>query len=167
MNKVMRLLLQVLAYGSFAVVAGYLSASPNYEYGSSDLAVVKISLSHATERIEPCVLLTPEEIAQLAPNMRRTEQCERARLPLSIELDIDGELVLAMEAPPSGLWGDGAASVYQRFEVAPGPHQLSARLRDTAREDGWDYTLTSDVNLVAGRYLTVTFRAENGGFEFR
>jgi hypothetical protein len=166
-NKVMRILLQVLAYGSFAVVAGFLSASPNYEYGDRTLAVVKISLSHPTERIEPCVLLTPEEVAKLAPNMRRTEKCERARLPLSIELDIDGEVVMAIQAEPSGLWGDGPASIYQRFELPPGKHQMSARLRDTARKDGWDYTLTSDIDLVAGRYFTVTFRAENGGFEFK
>jgi hypothetical protein len=32
---------------------------------------------------------------------------------------------------------------------------------------GWDYTHTEDVTLVAGRYLTVTFRAETGGFNFR
>lgn len=166
-NKAMRILLQILAYASFAVVAGFLSASPNYEYGNRDLAVVKVSLSHATERIVPCVLLTPEEVAKLAPNMRRTEKCERARLPLAIELDLDGKTFLAILAEPSGLWGDGPASIYQRFEIPPGRHQLSARLRDTAREDGWDYTLTSDIDLVAGRYLTVTFRAENGGFEFK
>jgi hypothetical protein len=163
----MRFLLQALAYASFAFVAGYLSASPNYDYGSQDLAVVKISLSHATKRVEPCVLLTPEEVAKLAPNMRRTEKCERARLPLIIEIDIDGEVLMAIQAEPSGLWGDGPASIYQRFELQPGRHQMSARLRDTARKDGWDYTITSGIDLVAGRYFTVTFRAENGGFEFK
>jgi hypothetical protein len=163
----MRILLQVLAYGSFAYVAGFLSASPNYEYGDRDMAVVKISLSHATDRVEPCVLLTPEEVAKLAPNMRRTEKCERKRLPLAIELDVDGKIVMAMQAAPSGLWGDGPASIYQRFEIPPGRYQVSARLRDSERADGWDYTLTNDVDLVAGRYMTITFRAENGGFEFK
>ena len=163
----MRFILQVLAYGSFAVVAGFLSASPVYEYGDPDLAVVKISLSHATDRVEPCVLLTPEEVAKLAPNMRRTEKCERERLPLAIELDVDGKIVMAMQATPSGLWGDGPASIYHRFEIPPGRYQVSARLRDSESADGWDYTLTSDVDLVAGRYMTITFRAENGGFEFK
>lgn len=167
MNKAIRFLLQILAYGSFAVVTGFLSASPNYEYGNPDVAAVKISLSHATERVAPCVLLTPAEVAKLAPNMRRAEKCERARLPLAIELDVDGKIVMAIQAAPSGLWGDGPASVYRRFELPPGRHRLSARLRDTAREDGWDYTLVGDVDLVGGRYLTITFRAENGGFEFK
>ena len=167
MNKAFRFVFQGLAFAGFAFVVGYLSASPDYRYGDSTAAVIKISLSHATERIEPCVVLTPEEIAKLAPNMRRSLQCERERLPLILELELDGEIILSQQAAASGLWGDGAASVYRRFEVPPGTHQLSARLRDTAREDGWDYTLDSRIDLTAGRYLTITFRAENGGFDFK
>jgi hypothetical protein len=72
------------------------------------------------------VRLTPEEIAKLAPNMRRPEKCERERLPLTVELEIDGEIVKRIEAPPSGLWNDGPASVYQRFEIAPGTHTIIA-----------------------------------------
>jgi len=65
------------------------------------------------------------------------------------------------------LWEDGPASIYQRFDLAPGAHTITVQLRDTAREDGWDYTHTADVTLIAGRYMTITFKAENGGFAFR
>ena len=167
MSKVLQITLQVLAYAAFAALLGYLSASPGYDYASADKATVKLSLSHAANRVKPCVQLTPREIAELPPNMRRPEICERERLPLTVELEIDGEIVRSIEAQPSGLWNDGAASIYERFEIEAGAHTVTARLRDTDRSDGWDYTHTEDVMLAAGRYFTVTFRAETGGFRFR
>jgi hypothetical protein len=163
----LRILLQVVAYAAFAAVTGYLSASPAYDYADAGTATVKLSLSHAANRVEPCVRLTPEQIAALAPNMRRPEQCERERLPLTVELEIDGETVTRIVAAPSGLWNDGPASIYERFEVAPGPHRVAVRLRDSDRTDGWDYVHAEDVELEAGRYFTITFRAKVGGFSFR
>ena len=159
--------MQLLAYAAFAVGIGYFSVAPRYEYVAAKSAVVTLSLSHATNRIEPCVRLTPEEVAALAPNMRRAEKCERARLPLRVEIELDETLLLATEALPSGVWGDGPASIYQKFDLPPGEYRLGVRLRDSDRTDGWDYTYTEDVSLAAGRYLTITFRAENEGFEFR
>ena len=167
MDKILRVMLQLPAYAAFAAVLGYLSLWPRYDYASPRRATVKISISHATSHVKPCVRLTPAEIAALPPNMRRPEQCERKRLPLIMELAIDGTVMLQREAQPSGLWGDGPASVYERFEAQPGQHRITARLRDTARTTGWDYTHTQDVNLRAGRYFTVTFKAETGGFVFR
>ena len=167
MIKVLRYGLQLLIYAAFAAVVGYLSFWPRYHYASPDGAVVKISFSHAAERVVPCVKLTPQEVAQLAPNMRRTEQCERQRLPLQLELDVDGATVLKLIAPPSGLWEDGPASIYERFELPPGRHEIAARLRDTARSEGWDYSHVESVVLEAGRYLTITFKAETGGFAIR
>ena len=167
MAKLYRLTLQGLAY--FGLMAGiaYLSASPAYDYASSDRAAIKLSLSHAADRVKPCVRLTPEQIAELAPNMRRAEQCERERLPLMVRLEIDGDLLAQIEAPPSGLWSDGPASVYERFEAEPGRHTITAKLRQSARTDGWDFTHSEVVTLEAGRYFTITFRAETGGFRFR
>ena len=167
MTRLLRMLFGLLAYAAFALAVGYLSFWPRYQYSTPGLAVLKLSLSHATKRVEPCVPLTPEEIAELARNMQRTEICERERLPLVVELEIDGKALLQTEAAPSGLWGDGPAYVYHRFDVEPGPHRITASLRDTARTDGWDYTRTEDVVLEAGRYFTVTFKAETGDFDFR
>ena len=166
-NSLLRYVVQVLAYIVFAAIVGYLSFWPQYQYAAPDKAAVKLSLSHATERVVPCVELTPKEVAELPPNMRRTQSCERQRLPLVLQLDVDGERTYELVAAPSGLWEDGPASVYERFDLEPGSHSMTVRLRDTARQSGWDYTHTEDVILEAGRYLTITFKAENGGFEFR
>ena len=167
MTDLPRIALQVAAYAAFAAIVGYFSASPAYDYADPGKATIKLSLSHAADRVEPCVRLTPEQIAELAPNMRRPESCERRRLPLTVELDIDGDTVAIVEAPPSGLWNDGPASIYESFEVEPGSHTITARLRDSDRSDDWDYVHAEEATLVAGRYFTITFRAEKGGFSFR
>ena len=167
MTRLLRILGQVLAYGAFAGIVGYLSFWPRYHYSAPDVATIKLSLSHATERVAPCVRLTPEEIAKLAPNMRREQSCERQRVPLVLQLDVDGEPVLALSAAPSGLWEDGPASVYERFDLPAGAYRITLRMRDSAHEDNWDYTHTEDVVLEAGRYLTIGFKPENGGFDFR
>ena len=167
MGNAVRIMLQALAYAALAVLLGYFATQPPYRYGDADLASVKVSFSHAADRVVPCVQLTQEQIAELAANMRQTEVCERERLPLTLELDIDGETVVSIIAEPSGLWNDGPASIYERFEVAPGEHVIAARLRDTARTDGWDYTSTETVELQPGRYFTITFKPETGGFSFR
>lgn len=167
MRSAFRFLLQGAAYAAMAVLLGYFATLPPYQYGNAGLASVKVSLSHAADRVAPCVPLTQEEIAELAANMRRTETCERERLPLIFELDIDGETTLNLQAEPSGLWNDGPASIYERFEVSPGKHTVTARLRDTARTEGWDYAREETVELRPGLYFTITFKPETGGFNFR
>lgn len=163
MNKIV----QVLLYGAFAACVGYFSIAPSYRYADAGLAAIKLSLSHAAKRVEECVRLTPEEINQRARQGQPINECERERLPLTVEILFDGAPLLLVTAAPSGLWNDGPASVYERLDVEPGPHTITARLRDTARQDGWDYEYTESVHLPPGRYFTITFHAETGGFAFR
>ena len=167
MTNLYRLTLQALAYLGLVVIVGYLSASPAYNYASAGMAAIKLSLSHAADWVKECVRLTPEEINARALRGERLNECERERLPLTIELDIDGTRVLHVIAVPSGLWNDGPASVYERIEVPAGEHRISARLRDSARIEGWDYEHNETLRLEPGRYFTVTFRAETGGFTYR
>ncbi len=163
----MRRVVQVLLYGIFAAFIGYLSVAPAYRYADPGLAVIKLSLNHAAERVEECVKLTPQEINERARKGEAINECERERLALAVELEVDGVTALSMRAVPSGLWRDGPASVYEKLEVDAGVHTITARLRDSARETGWDYEYSEEVNLAPGRYFTITFRAENGGFAFR
>lgn len=158
---------QALLYTVFATLIGYLSVAPAYRYADPDLAVIKLSLSHAAHRVEECVKLTPQEINERARKGESINECERARLPLTVELDVDGTTVLSTLALPSGIWSDGPASVYEQLVIDAGVHTITARLRDTARETGWDYEYSAEVDLPPGRYFTITFRAQNGGFAFR
>ena len=161
MNKVV----QVLLYAVFAVVVGYFSILPGYRYADPDLATIKLSLSHAADRVEECVKLTPEEINARAVAGEPLNECARERLPLTVELEIDGVRALEVTAEPSGFWNDGPSSVYERLSIEPGTHTITVRLRDSARAEGWDYERSQRVTLEPGRYFM--FRAETGGFGFR
>ena len=163
----MNSLFQLLLYIVFAVFIGYFSIAPRYEYADPGVATIKLSLSHAADRVSECARLTPDEINARARRGESLNDCERERLPLTVEIDIDGVNVLHVSAAPSGLWSDGPASVYERFDVAAGKHTITARLRDSARDSGWDYEHMETVELRPGRYFTVRFRAETGGFAFR
>ena len=163
MNRVV----QALLYGAFAAFIGYLSVAPSYRYADPELAVIKLSLNHAADRVEECIKLTPQEINERATKGEAINECARERLPLAVELDVDGTTALSMTAAPSGLWKDGPASVYERLEIDAGAHTITARLRDSARETVWDDEYSEEVSLAPGRYFTITFRAENGGFAFR
>ena len=72
MNRAARFLIQALLYLGFAVAVGWFSASPAYRYAADDMTTLKLSLSHPAHRVKPCIQLTPREIAELSPNMRRT-----------------------------------------------------------------------------------------------
>lgn len=158
---------QIALYACFAAVLGYLSVLPRFEYADPTLASIKLSLSHAADRIAECVRLSPDQIAQRAASGEGLPRCERERRSLLVELEIDGSIAFRELASPTGLWNDGPASVYSRIEIEPGTHAITARLRDSAREEGWDFTHTEIVDLVAGRYFTISFREEAGGFGFR
>lgn len=162
-----QLLAQGFAYAVFGALIGYFSSAPVYTHADPELALIKLSFSHAGRPIRECRRLTPEEIAGLAPNMRRPLDCPRERLPLQLELELDGELIHRQLHPPAGLWSDGPAVVYRRFPLPPGRHRLAARLRDSARPEGFDYRHEEDIELRPRQNFVVDFRADKGGFVFR
>lgn len=161
----LRLAGQALAYGAFAALIGYFASSPAYTHVDPGAAEITLSFSHAGDRVAPCRRLTPEEIAALPPNMRRPTDCPRERVPVVVELLLDGELVYREALPPAGLAGDGASTAYERFVVAPGTRELLVRLRDSRREEGFDYRMMEMVELAPGQNLVIDFRAETGGFK--
>jgi hypothetical protein len=159
-----RLLAQAVAYAVFFSLVGYFSAAPSYSLLAPELALLRVSFSHAGERVEPCRRYTPEEIAATAPNMRRAMDCGRERVSLLLEVSVDGELVLARELPPSGLAGDGAATVYDRFPLTPGTHRVVVRMRDTRRTEGFDHVAEFRLELGPGDSRVLGFRPQAGGF---
>jgi hypothetical protein len=162
----LQILGQVVLYAAFAAVIGYFATEPAYTHVDPGAAVITLSFGHAGETKTACRRLTPEEIAALPPNMRRPMDCPRGRVSLLVELLLDGEPLYRAWRPPSGLAGDGASSVYERFVVAPGRHRLTARLRDSRREQGFDYESEKIVELDPGEHLVIDFRADKGGFKF-
>jgi hypothetical protein len=166
MNPIARVVGQVVLYGLFAAVLGYFSTSPAYTHLPSDMALVKVSFTHAARRIGECRLRSDEEMAKLPPNMRIREDCPRERAPIRIELEVDGDLVYSDVLLPSGLSRDGATAVYRRFPVPAGRHRFEAKLSDTASGE-FDYEREETVELAPAQILLVEFNTQAGGLVFR
>lgn len=156
---------QVIVYAAIAAMLGYFSASPAYRQMQPDLGVIKLSFSHAGEPKTECRRRTQEQLNELAPNMRQTMDCPRERVSLLLELELDGKRIYRAWLPPSGLAGDGASTVYQGFPVEAGEHTLVARLRDSRREQGFDWTMERTIDILPRQNVVIDFQAETGGFK--
>ena len=157
---------QGLVYALIAGVIGVLSDTPAYRGFPEDSAELVLSFSHGGARKGECRRLSAEELAKLAPNMRRAEVCPRARVPVTVRLELDDDVLIERALPPGGLAGDGPSRVYERFAVPAGVHKLAAYLRDTDREAGFDHAAEQTVTLAADARFVVDFRADHGGFIF-
>ena len=154
---------QAVLYGMFAAAIVAFSAWPAYDHLPGDHALIKLSFTHHARRLYECEVVSAEELAKLPPTMRAPTKCPRERSPITVEVDIDGNLAHRETALPSGLSGDGAASVYRRLTVPAGVHRLAVRLRDSARTEGFDFERSEIVNLGSGEILVIDFDAEEGG----
>lgn len=167
MNKWIRYIGQAVVYGAVAAGIGYFASNPWIEQFPSDSAQLKLSFAHGAQRKEECRRLTPEEIAKLPPNMRRPTTCGRERVPIRVQLVVDGKPIYDEILKPTGLAGDGPARVYQKFVVPPGRREIVARLRDSTRTEGFDYERRHTVELEPLQSLAIDFRADQGTFVFR
>lgn len=158
---------QTFAYAAFVALLAFFATAPVYHPIDPDAAMLKLSFVHVGQRRVECRKMSPEEIARLPPNMRLILDCPRERLPVLVELELDGKLLLRRELAASGLSHDRASSIYQKFVVPPGRHLVTARLRDSARTEGFDYTRSTEVELRPRQNFVVDFRAEAGGFSFQ
>jgi hypothetical protein len=158
---------QVIAFTLFAIGLGYFSNSPSYTYRDPEMALIMVSFSHSSEHKEECRRFTQEETAALAPNMRRPMDCPRERVPVYVEVIVDGSSLLSKSYNPTGLAKDGSASVYESIPVKPGEHKIIAKLRDSDRENGFDYESDIVVNLDAKELFVIDFRKDLNGFYFQ
>lgn len=161
-----RLLAQALLYALFMAFVGYFSFFPSYELLSEEQAIIRLSFSHGSTRSGDCRRFTPEEIAALPASERRPSNCERERLPVLVELYVDGEQIYRASLRPSGIAKDGPSTVYERFQVPVGSHHIRARLRDSDREEGFDYEAETTADLAPLESFVIDFRSETGGFKF-
>jgi len=157
---------QVAVYALVAASLGFLSESPPWPSFPDDRAEIVLSFAHGGARKGGCRDLTADELAGLAPNMRPKgkQVCPRERVPLQVQLVVDGAVRIDRALPPGGLAGDAPSRIYERLPVAIGEHRLVARLRDSERTEGYDYEMDRKVTLDARQRLVLDFRTDHGGF---
>ena len=157
---------QAVVYVGMALWLGYFANMPVYTHLDPELALIKLSVIHSANRKEACRKRTEEELAALNPNMRKPFDCPRERLPIHIELLLDGEIIYAQTLQAAGLSKGSQTRAYQRLPAVTGEHELVVRMVDSARTEGYDYMKAARINLSAGVIFVVDFRAETGGFMF-
>lgn len=167
MARILQFAGQAVFYAAIAVVVGYFATRPVYRQFPEGQAQIKLSFAHGAARSEACRRLTHQEIAKLPANERRPNTCQRERVPMYVQLQVDDEIIFYEKLEPTGLASDGPARAYQKFAVASGGHTIIARLRDSRRTVGFDYETRHEATLVAGQNLAIDFKADAGGFIFR
>jgi hypothetical protein len=167
MVRLLRIAGQGLIYAAAAALIGFLASNPVYQQFPEGKAQLKLSFAHGAQRTKACRRLTSKEIAKLPPNERRPNTCERQRVAVHVQLDLDGKRLLDVSLEPIGLAGDGPARIYRKFTVEPGTHMVIARLRDSRKAEGFDYETRREIFLNPGQNLAIDFKADAGGFIFR
>ncbi|MBE9554860.1 MAG: hypothetical protein IMF05_15460 [Proteobacteria bacterium] len=158
---------QAVIYAGMALWIGYFANMPVYTHLDPELALIKLSVIHSAQRKGECRKRTQEELEALNPNMRKPYDCPRERLPIHIELLLDGELIYDEVLQAAGLAKGSQTRAYQRIPAASGEHDLVVRMVDSARTEGYDYMKAAKIRLSAGAIFVVDFRAEAGGFLLR
>lgn len=167
MTRALKLVGQFLVIVALFGAVATLSDWPVYRQTPPGTGVVMLSFVHGADRRTECRRLSPEEIAKLAPNMRRLEDCPRARRPLDVELDIGDRVAFRASLPPTGIASDGPSRIHRRFVLPAGQYDLAVRMRDTARADGFDHERRERITLAPDQMLVVDFRPEASGFVIR
>ncbi|UCH74514.1 MAG: hypothetical protein JSU82_01250 [Rhodospirillales bacterium] len=157
---------QAIIYAAMGLWLGYFANQPVYVHLPPDQGLIKLSVVHGAQRKGACRKRTPEELAAMNPNMRTPYDCPRERLPVRIEILLDGEVLYDRSVAATGLAHGGSTRAYERFAVASGQHELVARMVDSARTEGFDFEHAATIDLAPGENFVIDFRAEAGGFLF-
>jgi len=157
---------QALLLGALALLVGAYATWPSVRQLAPGEAVVQLAFNYAAKPKIACRPLTPEQMMQLKPNMRRPVDCPRERWPVYVELERNGTIIYRGTHAPTGLWNDGPSSALERFVVPQGHQVLVVRLRDSGRQQGFDYERSITVDLVPQQNFVIEFLGGQG-FVFR
>ncbi len=162
--KPTRVLFQVVNYTLFMALVWFLSMRPSFRQLADDQAVVTLAFGHAAKVVLECKRLSAEDLAKLAPNMRKATDCPRERSPVAVELSLDGKVVIkdSLEAP--GLYQDQGVDYYRNIRVSAGSHTLSVWMNDDVNVDGPTYRYEQSISLRPAQRLVVSFDATDKGF---
>ena len=167
MPSVVRMAGQAVTYVAFAAFIGYFSMAPPYTVLEPRHGLLRLSFTHPGKVVSACRQRSAEELAKLPPQMRSTEECQRARSPVQVRIEVDGRVMLERSFPPAGLAKDGASSGYWRTPIATGSHELRVQVRDDVRPEAPAYQRSERIDVREGAIVLVDFKPELGGVTIR
>ena len=119
-QKFMRLTAQIGFYACVGIFIGYLSVAPGYQYADGKSSVLKLVVRHSGFLLGECRVVSQQELMELAPNMRKPQDCPRGKAPMSVSLLVENEVFYDGTIKPSGIHSDGVLALYQQFNIPPG-----------------------------------------------
>ncbi len=161
-TKSLRYLLQGFNYTIFMALIWYFATAPSIRILDKDEAMLTVAFAHAGDLREPCRKLSSEELANLAPNMRKLEDCPRERSPVVIEAFLDGELLFNKTLSPPGLFDDGGVDVYFSGKIPAGNHEFEIKMDDSIRQEGFNHAFRQEINVSAAQIVLVGFDTGKG-----
>ena len=99
--------------------------------------------------------------------MRAPMDCPRERSDINLEIDIDGQPAFRTVMHPTGLYKDGVSTVYKRFELKAGSHQLAVRMNDNLVKPGFNFVKEEQVTLKPAQVMVIDFNPDKGGLFFK
>jgi len=156
---------QGLTWALVAAAIAALAQGPDFQPYPTGRALIKFSLAHLPQRLEPCRELTAEERAELPPTRRVQEVCERGRAPTRFELSLDGEILAQATIEPAGLSDDGRSYFLEYYSVDPGEYRATVQLSDTAETDGYSLSRAVPIQLEAGQVALIEVGDDDITFE--
>lgn len=165
MNPV-QILLQAIFYTLFMGVIYYLSTDPVYKPLDEGEAVVVVAFGHAGKIVAPCRERTPEELAELPPNMRIAMDCPRERSPIIVEIILDDHVALKETFEAPGFSKDLGVEVFYRTKVPTGKHRIIARMNDDVNVEGFTHIDEEEIELTQGKIVVVEYRPDKNKFVF-
>lgn len=153
--KPLAILGQALSWSVLFAAVGLLGQGPSFAPYEPGQALIKLSMAHLSQRLEPCRELSAAERAELPPTRRVQQVCERGRAPTRFELYLDERLLVHKTIAPAGLSNDGRSYYLDYFAVEPGRYVATIRLADAPETD--DYTLERrlPLTLAAGQAVLI------------
>ncbi|MBF0399651.1 MAG: hypothetical protein HQL80_02075 [Magnetococcales bacterium] len=157
MPDYLRWMLQGVCYALFCSIIMVYSTKPAYTYLPPGQGEIKLAFKHASQRKEACTERTPQQLMALPPNMRRKSECSRERANVVVDIILDDQHMAQQTFGPPGLHRDGTVFVYSKFPLPAGEHQLTVGMRNSAREQGHDFSKSARVTIQPGQLLVVGF----------
>jgi quinol-cytochrome oxidoreductase complex cytochrome b subunit/coenzyme F420-reducing hydrogenase delta subunit len=135
----------VLILPALMIVA--LSGRSTYSFYSKEESLLIVSFKYSATP-QKCRERSSEELEKLPEHMRTPLDCTRARLPIAVSMDLDGEKRLDKTYQPTGIWSDGPVFVYEKFKLNPGEHLIALTLQE--KPSGSTVIRTEKISLKAG-----------------
>jgi hypothetical protein len=164
MQQIGRIFGQIVLYAIFIAFIGYFATSPAYTFLPKDMALIKLTFSHAGQRKEPCRERSAEELEEMPRHLRKKKDCPRERSPVDVEMKLDGDVIYGAVVIPSGLSQDLASPIYERIRLPSGEHHLQLSMRDDIHSKDYNYVLDQTVTLRPAQILVIDFDSANGEF---